>query len=81
MDDGTAILIDTEKSTTHILNESAWVLWTLLEQPATPSQLLSAFLSSFEIEAEEVIEVLQDMAMLLGQLQEKDLLSLHKYER
>lgn len=74
MDDGTGLIVDLDKGITHVLNEGAWLVWTMLEQPISVSELEKRYFSCFELDPDEGVEVLRDLSSLLDQMQQLGLI-------
>ena len=72
--EGEAVILDTDASEYYGLNEVGTRIWTLLEEPRTFEELVSALLEEYDVDRDQCEE---DVRELLGQMMEKDLLDLH----
>lgn len=70
--EGEAVILDTDASEYYGLNEVGTRIWTLLEEPKTFEELVSALLEEYDVDRDQCEE---DVSKLLRQMMEKDLLN------
>jgi len=70
--EGEAVILDTDASEYYGLNEVGTRIWTLLEEPKTFGELVSALLEEYDVDRDQCEE---DVSKLLHQMMEKDLLN------